>query len=89
MSVHPNAALEYPNVLLNRERWPAIQVGDIIELTVSHMKEPCVFVIDQNDPVGLPPNLQVCHGNAPLGIKHSQNSPGICFEGYCQMFWFI
>jgi hypothetical protein len=61
MSVHPNAALDYPNVLLNRDRWPAIQVGDIIELTASHMKEPCVFIIDQNDPVGLSLNVQVCH----------------------------
>jgi hypothetical protein len=70
MSVHPNGALEYPNVLLNRERWPAIQVGDIIELTAAHIKEPCVFVIDLNDPVGLHPNIQVHHENALLWIKH-------------------
>jgi len=61
-SVHPNGQHEYPNVLLNRDRWPGIQTGDVIELTASHMKEPCVFVIDQNDPVGLPANLQVSQG---------------------------
>jgi hypothetical protein len=72
-SVHPNSALEYPNVLLNRERWPAIQVGDVIELTAAHMKEPCIFVIDQNDPVGLPPNLQVWHEGAPFRTKNSPN----------------
>lgn len=58
-SVHPNSAGDYPNVLLNRDRWPGIQVGDVIELMASHMKEPCVFIIDHNDPIGLPPNLQV------------------------------
>ena len=65
-SVHPNSASDYPNVLLNRDRWPGIQAGDVIELVASHMKEPCVFIIDQNDPTGLPPNLQVCETDQQL-----------------------
>lgn len=56
---HTNGANQYPNVLLNRERVPYFQVGDIIELRSPHMKQPCIFMIDQNDPVNLPPTLQV------------------------------
>lgn len=59
-SIHSNAASNYPNVLLNRACWPGIQVGDVIELRAPHMKEPCVFIIDQNDPLNLPQHLQVC-----------------------------
>ncbi|CAG7852569.1 Vacuolar membrane-associated protein IML1 [Serendipita indica DSM 11827] len=62
-STHGNASNNYPNVLLNRDRWPGIQVGDVIELRASHMAEPCVFIIDASDPVGLPYNLQVSLSN--------------------------
>ncbi|KAG8821492.1 vacuolar membrane-associated protein iml1 [Serendipita sp. 399] len=58
-STHPNSANSYPNVLLNRDRWPGIQVGDVIQLRTQDMVEPCVFVIDESDPVGLPYNFQV------------------------------
>ena len=59
VSTHGNASNNYPNVLLNRDRWPGIQIGDVIELRASHMIEPCVFIVDASDPVGLPYNLQV------------------------------
>ncbi|KAG8854645.1 vacuolar membrane-associated protein iml1 [Serendipita sp. 411] len=58
-STHPNSANNYPNVLLNRDRWPGIQVGDVIKLETPTMGEPCIFVIDESDPVGLPYNVQV------------------------------
>ncbi|KAG8869350.1 vacuolar membrane-associated protein iml1 [Serendipita sp. 405] len=58
-STHPNSANNYPNVLLNRDRWPGIQVGDVIKLETPTMGEPCIFVIDEGDPVGLPYNVQV------------------------------
>jgi hypothetical protein len=59
-SIHGNATSNYPNVLLNRTCWPGIQVGDVIELRAAHMKESCVFIIDESDPIGLPQHLQVC-----------------------------
>lgn len=57
-SIHNNSN-NYPNVLLNREFWRGIQVGDVIELRAPHMKQPCVFVVDQNDVQNLPYTVQV------------------------------
>jgi hypothetical protein len=74
--VHSNGANSYPNVLLNRERVPYFQIGDIIELrgvspsnlsnssnanalANSSSKQPCIFMIDANDPVNLPPTMQI------------------------------
>lgn len=73
--VHSNGANSYPNVLLNRERVPYFQAGDIIELRCvststsgssnvnfnsnSSSKQPCIFMIDVNDPVNLPPTMQI------------------------------
>lgn len=61
VTVHENAANQYPNVLLNRDYWPGVQNGDMFRID-SPNSDPCVFVLKDRDPT-CPSHVQVRRGH--------------------------